>query len=66
MVRKLNKSERLVDEQMLALLEWAADHPKRWHDIGDSVPARASEEVVKGQERGTTPRLYPVIRVLSY
>jgi hypothetical protein len=19
---------------MLALLEWAADHPKRWHDIG--------------------------------
>jgi hypothetical protein len=28
MVRKLNKSEHLVDEQMLAPLEWAADHPK--------------------------------------
>jgi hypothetical protein len=34
MVKKLTKAERLVNEQMLAILEWAADHPKRWHDIG--------------------------------
>jgi hypothetical protein len=34
MVRRLSKSEKLLNEQMLALLEWAADHPKRWHDIG--------------------------------
>jgi hypothetical protein len=26
--KKLTKSERLVDVQMLALLEWATDHPK--------------------------------------
>jgi hypothetical protein len=38
MVKKLSKGERLVDEQMLALLEWASDHPGRWHDIG-TVPA---------------------------
>jgi len=31
---KLYKSERLVAEQMLAIVEWASDHPKRWHDIG--------------------------------
>lgn len=34
MARKLTKAERLVDEQMLAILEWASDHPERWHDIG--------------------------------
>jgi hypothetical protein len=33
MVRRLSKSEKLLNEQMLVLLEWAADHPKRWHDI---------------------------------
>jgi hypothetical protein len=32
--KKLTKAERLVNEQMLALLEWASDHPNRWHDIG--------------------------------
>jgi hypothetical protein len=31
---KLTKAERLVNEQMLAILEWASDHPKHWHDIG--------------------------------
>lgn len=34
MPKKLTKPERLVNEQMLALLEWASDHPKHWHDIG--------------------------------
>ena len=32
--KKLTKAERLVQEQMLALLEWAADRPKSWHPIG--------------------------------
>ena len=31
---KLTKAEKLVQEQMLALLEWAADRPKSWHPIG--------------------------------
>ena len=34
-VKKLSKEERLVDEQMLALLEWAAEHPTKWHRIGN-------------------------------
>jgi hypothetical protein len=33
--QRLTKPEKLLNEQMLALLEWAADHPKRWHDIGN-------------------------------
>jgi hypothetical protein len=38
---KLTKAERLVAEQMLAVVEWAADHPKHWHDIG---PLPASKQ----------------------
>jgi hypothetical protein len=39
---KLTKAERNLNAQMLALLEWAAKHPHRWHDIGklpDSIQA---------------------------
>jgi hypothetical protein len=32
--KKLTKAEKLVDEQMLALLEWASTRPKSWHPIG--------------------------------
>jgi hypothetical protein len=33
----------VVDEQMLVLLEWAAHHPKPWHDIGnDPATVRAA------------------------
>jgi hypothetical protein len=32
--KKLTAAERLVDEQMLALLEWASEHPG-WHRIGN-------------------------------
>jgi hypothetical protein len=28
------KLTKLVQEQMLALLEWATDRPKSWHPIG--------------------------------
>ena len=33
-MKRLTKSERLLNEQMLAILEWASDHPKSWHAIG--------------------------------
>jgi hypothetical protein len=33
--RKLTAAERLVDEQMLAMLEWASDCPDKWHKIGN-------------------------------
>jgi hypothetical protein len=32
--KKLSKVERLIDEQMLAMLEWASDHTSKWHNIG--------------------------------
>jgi hypothetical protein len=34
--KKLTAAERLQDEQMLALLEWATEYPKKdaWHKIG--------------------------------
>lgn len=48
MARKLTKGERLVNEQMLALLEWASEHPKRWHDIGkDPATVQAAELLAK-------------------
>jgi hypothetical protein len=48
MARKLSKFERLVDEQMLALLEWAADHPKHWHNLGpEEATKRAAEALEK-------------------
>jgi hypothetical protein len=46
--KKLTAAERLIDEQMLALLEWAAKHPKRWHDIGKiEATKRAAELLAK-------------------
>jgi hypothetical protein len=45
---RLTKAERLVNEQMLAILEWAADHPKHWHDIG---PLPASKEAASLLEK---------------
>jgi hypothetical protein len=32
--KKLTAAERLVDEQMLTMLEWASDRPDKWHRIG--------------------------------
>jgi hypothetical protein len=31
---KLTKAEQLVQVEMLAMLEWASDHPGKWHRIG--------------------------------
>ena len=46
--KKLSKSERLVDEQMLAMLEWASDRPGKWHKIGNmDATKRAAELLAK-------------------
>jgi hypothetical protein len=46
--KKLTKAEKLVQEQMLALLEWASDRPKSWHDIGNLPQTlRAAEQLAK-------------------
>jgi hypothetical protein len=45
MGKKLSKPERLVDEQMLAVLEWASNRPDRWHNI---VKMKATEKAARG------------------
>lgn len=40
--QKLTKAERLVDEDMLAMLSWASRHPTKWH--------RATEDTKKAAE----------------
>jgi hypothetical protein len=47
MAKKISKAERLVNEQMLALLEWAADHPKHWHDIGRVEANKRAAELLE-------------------
>ena len=33
--KKITAAEKLVPEQMLAMMEWAAEHPQAWHKIGN-------------------------------
>ena len=46
--RKLTAAERLVDEQMLAMLEWASEYPKRdaWHKIGNLEATKKAAELL--------------------
>lgn len=44
--KKLTAAERLVQEQMLAMLEWASDHPNRWHDIGKLDATKKAAELL--------------------
>jgi hypothetical protein len=46
--KKLTSAERLVDEQMLALLEWATEYPKReaWHKIGNLEATKKAAELL--------------------
>lgn len=44
--KKLTRAERAVDEAMLAMLEWAADHPKRWHDVGRLPEFKSAAELL--------------------
>jgi hypothetical protein len=47
MPKKVTKPERLVNEQMLAMLEWAAKHPTRWHDIGKIEATQRAAELLE-------------------
>lgn len=44
--KKLTKAERMVDEAMLAILEWASDRPNRWHDIGKLPEFKTAAELL--------------------
>jgi hypothetical protein len=46
MTKKLTKAEILVNEQMLAMLEWASDNPKKWHDIGKLEATKKAAELL--------------------
>jgi hypothetical protein len=46
MVKKLTQAERLVQEQMLAMLEWASDRPDKWHKNGNLEAAKAAAELL--------------------
>jgi hypothetical protein len=45
-MKRPTNQERLLKEQMLALLEWAADHSKRWHDIGTLRESQKAAELL--------------------
>ena len=44
--KKLTAAERLVDEQMLAMLEWASDRPDKWHRIGNLDATKKAAELL--------------------
>jgi hypothetical protein len=44
--KKLTKAERLVQEQMLAMLEWASDNPTKWHSIGKLEATQKAAELL--------------------
>lgn len=46
-MRKISNAEKLVNEQMLAILEWAAKHPKAWHDIGKIKATQTAAELLE-------------------
>lgn len=43
---KLTKAEKLVQEQMLAMMEWASEHPKAWHKIGYLEATKKAAELL--------------------
>ena len=53
--KKLTKEERLIDEQLLALLEWATEHPG-WHKIGN---IDASKRAVELLEKRSIVEIWP-------
>jgi hypothetical protein len=46
--KKLTKEEKLVAEQMLAIVEWATEYPKRdaWHKIGNLEATKKAAELL--------------------
>jgi len=46
---KLSKAEWLVDEQLLAMAEWALVRPTKWHDIGKlEATQKTAHQLAKG------------------
>jgi hypothetical protein len=58
MKKRLTKAERALDEAMLAMLEWAAEHPKRWHDIGKLAEFKGAAELL--EKRGVIETRQPM------
>jgi len=44
--KELTKAERMVQEQMLAMLEWASDRPDKWHKIGNLEATKKAAELL--------------------
>jgi hypothetical protein len=49
-VKKLSRSEKDLNQEMLLLLEHAAKYPGRWHEIGSDKGDKLAAEVL--EERG--------------
>jgi uncharacterized protein YqfB (UPF0267 family) len=47
MAKKLTPAERLVDEQMLAMIEWASEHPTKWDSIGKLEATQRAAELLE-------------------
>lgn len=43
---RITNDERLVQEQMLALLEWASDGPGKWHKIGNLEATKKAAQLL--------------------
>lgn len=48
--KKLIKAEKLVNEQMLAMLEWASERPDKWHPTGKLEATKKAAELL--EQRG--------------
>jgi hypothetical protein len=44
--KKLTQAERLVQEQMPEVPEWASDHPTGWYSIGKLEATRKAAELL--------------------
>jgi hypothetical protein len=44
--KKLTAAERLVQEQMLAILEWASERPDKWHKVGHLEATKKAAELL--------------------
>jgi hypothetical protein len=44
--KKITKDERLVQDQMLAMLEWASVRPDKWHKIGNLEATKKAAELL--------------------
>jgi hypothetical protein len=43
---RITKDERIVQVQMLALLEWAPDRPDKWYKIGNLEATKRAPELL--------------------